>query len=822
MFKAIRRYLVNLVSVFIFIAVFGGMCAVAVFYFYGGGLPDYKRLAEYEPPVVTRLYSNDGKLFAEYAHEKRVFVPIEAIPKRLTDAFLAAEDKNFYHHYGIDFFGIIRASLQNIKRRSQNIRPVGASTITQQVAKNFLLSDISKELSYERKIKEAILAFRIEQAYSKKHILELYLNEIFLGAGSYGVAAASLNYFDKPLDQLSIAEAAYLAGLPKAPSHYNPSKNYDRALIRRNYVLGRMYEDGFISKDEYSKAKSEPITLHNRADADVVKADYFAEEVRREVLNKFGENSLYEGGLTVRTSMDPRLQQIAVKTLRNGLEEYDRKHGFRGPVAHIDINYDWQTDLSKVKDPAGMRPWKKAVVIEVTPSAANIGFVDGTKGSIPMSELTWARKYITVNSLGPVISKPLDVVKPGDVVLVSPRTGDNAKKSEYRLCQIPVVSGALVALDPYTGRVLAMVGGFSYDISQYNRATQAYRQPGSAFKPLVYTAALEKGVSPSDVFMDAPIAINMGWGLGIWKPKNFEDKFFGPTTMRVAFEKSRNTIAVRLAHEKVGITNIIDVAKRLKVTDNMPKQLAMVLGAGETTLLRMTNAFGAFINDGKLPDPTFIDRIQDRHGKTVWVNESSKLINNSNDQDWVGQSIPQIIDSRQPVIDPRIAYQMVSLMTGVVENGTGRRAKISMSEPKTIAGKTGTTNDFFDAWFVGFSPNLVVGVYIGFDGPKSLGNKQGGGILAAPLFGKFMDEALKGEPDTVFRIPPGIRLVKVNRTSGAVAQKGDKDVIWESFKAEDKVSNYSKNFNEGESTDESAYNQNSQPSNEMSGTGGLY
>lgn len=781
---------------------------MVVFYQYGRGLPDYKHLEQYEPPVVTRLYANDGRLFAEYAAEKRVFVPIEAIPKRIIQTFLAAEDKNFYEHYGLDFAGILRAAIMNIRRAKENRRPVGASTITQQVAKNFLLNDISNEVSFARKIKEAILAFRLEHAYTKDHILELYLNEIYLGAGSYGVAAAALNYFNKSLGELTIAEAAFLAGLPKAPSHYNPITAPGPAKIRRDWVIGRMLEEGVINREDAEKATLQPLVLHRRDPAQVVQADYFAEEVRRDLLAQFGQHALYEGGLSVRTSVDPRLQDIAQRTLREGLRTYDRRHGWRGPVARLAVNPQekageaknasfsmWTEHLKTIPQPPGIGDWLLAAVLALDKDAAQIGFVDGSKGRIPLSELKWARKYVSSNQRGPEIQRPKDILAVGDVVMVEQLKD---KLQDYMLCQIPAVSGSVIALDPHTGRVLAMCGGYSYAISQYNRATQAYRQGGSAFKTFVYLAALEKGLTPSTILLDAPIAINMGWGLGIWKPRNYSKKYIGHVTLRSALEKSLNTVTVRIGQEKIGIKPVMDVTKRFGIIDNPPRQMALVLGAGETTLLRMATAYAMIANGGKKITPTFIDRVADRHGKTIWKREEPSC-KGCVSEPWLNQPMPVLTDERVQVTDPETAYQMISILEGVIQRGTGRVVK-RMVPDQVLAGKTGTTNDFFDTWFVGFTPDLVVGFYVGFDSPRTLGEKEQGARVAAPIFGAFMAEALKGVPAIPFRIPPGIRLVRVNHQSGRITSPDDLQAIVEAFKAGHEPSEQEGAYAEGPSS----------------------
>lgn len=819
------RFLTYIFSVLVFIAVIGAGAGFYIFYQYGRGLPDYKHLATYEPPVVTRMYANDGRLFAEYAHEKRLFVPIEAIPQRVIKTFLAAEDKNFYEHFGIDIPGIIRSVIMNVQRARDNRRPIGASTITQQVARNFLLADIAHEVSLKRKIKEAILSLRIEHAFTKDHILELYLNEIFLGNNSYGVAAAALNYFNKTLDQLTVGEAAFLAGLPKAPSRYDPKSQPELATQRRNWVISRMLEEDVITSEQAAEAVKEPITLHQRDSTEVVKADYFAEEVRRNLLKEYGEQALYQGGLTVRTTVDPKLQAIAERCMREGLQEYDRRHGWRGPLKKLDISKNWQEELSKTPKPPGINDWKMAVVISTNKASAEIGLVDGSKGQIPLKELTWARTYITAESLGPAISSPQMVLNKGDVILVSTIMGEDKKPTNtYKLCQIPKVSGGLVVIDPHTGRVLAMQGGFDFRQSQYNRVTQAYRQPGSAFKPFVYLTALERGMTPSSVIMDAPFAINMGYGLGIWAPKNYKKDYAGPTTLRVALEKSRNVVTVRLTHERVGMKNVVETAKRFNIVEKMPMQLAMVLGAGETTLLRLTAAYATIVNGGKQVTPTFFDRIQDRKGKTIKINDP-RVCRGCDQQAWISQnSIPELVDQRKEITSAPTAYQMISIMQGVVDRGTAKVVRTILGDNRPIGGKTGTSNDFFDSWFIGFTPDLVVGSYMGFDEPKTLGPKETGSRDAAPIVANFFKAALEGQPAVPFRIPPGIKLVKVQLSSGKRTKGDGAGIITEAFKVEDELSSERAENDNGIHEDNYNYKNSDESgtSSEMSGTGGVY
>jgi len=748
-----------------------------VLYHFGRDLPDYKQLAVYEPPLMTRVHAADGRLMYEYARESRLFVPIGATPQTVVNAFLSAEDKNFYSHPGIDVTGVARAILTNLRNIGNTRRLVGASTITQQVAKNFLLSN---EVTIDRKVKEAILAFRIEHAFDKDRILELYLNQIYLGRGSYGVAAAALNYFNKSLDKLTLSEVAYLAALPKAPNNYHPIDRIEAAINRRNWVLSRMTDDGYISARQAHLAKEAPLEVYDRDATEFIDADYFTEEVRRQLYQMFGQEALYEGGLSVRTSLDPRLQDIARRALRSGLENYDRRHGWRGPLAHVELEPFWGDALKSVPRPAGMGRWQMAAVVALNEQEATIGVDDGQAGVIPLSEFKWARAWIKGEKLGRQVKRPADVLKIGDVIAVEEVTlKDHTKPHErtFGLRQIPEIEGAIVAMDPHTGRLLAMVGGYSYRESEFNRASQARRQPGSAFKPFVYAAALDEGFTPSSLILDEPFVIDQGPGLGKWRPANYTKKFYGPSTLRLGIEKSRNLMTVRLA-QYIGMDRVVDYARRFGVIEDMPQILSMSLGAGETTLVKLTTAYATLVNGGKQIEPTLIDRIQDRRGRNIY-RQDTRPCEGCTATHWRGQAEPKIPDTRAQVVEPTTAYQMVSILQGVVRRGTGVRIR---SVGKPLAGKTGTTNESRDTWFIGFSPDLAIGVFAGFDKPRSLGNKETGSNVAAPIFKSFATEALKNKPNIPFRIPPGIRLVRVNARTGLPARRGDKGVILEAFK----------------------------------------
>ncbi|MGH1402723.1 MAG: penicillin-binding protein 1A [Alphaproteobacteria bacterium] len=774
----------------------GAVVAVAGFVYilnyYGNDLPDYSQLRNYEPPIVTRLYAGDGHLMAEFAQEKRVFVPIEFIPDRVKQAFIATEDQNFYTHGGVDMTAVARAMLKNIKNKLMGVRrrPEGGSTIAQQVAKNFFFSN---EVSYERKIKEAIIAYRMFKTLGRDEVLELYLNEIFLGGGAYGVASAALYYFDKSLEELNVAEAAYLASLAKAPNNYHPVRNHEKALARRNWVVDRMVVEGYITQAQADLAKAIPLEM--RSDTSKrVDAPYFAEEVRRELSARYGEESLYQGGLAVRTSVDPQLQKVAESVLRDGLVAYDLRHGWRGAVATLPTMDDWRVQLEEVKEPEGaLEGWTLAAVLDVSKDRAKLGFIELDQGEILIEDLEWAREYIDVRKRGEKVTSVEQVLQIGDIVMVEahsvpPEEASAASEPQndevvdvaqrYHLRQVPEIQGALIALDPHTGRVLAMQGGWNYRYggSEFNRATQAVRQPGSAFKPFVYLAALDKGFTPATLVLDAPFVLEDKVA-GTWKPTNYSNEFYGPTPVRVGIEKSRNLMTVRLA-DFLGMDLIASYSDHFGITENMKPLLANSLGAAETTLLKMTAAYGMLVNGGKKITPTFIDRVQNRYGQTVFKHDARACAKCGAMVKWEDQPVPDVPDTREQIADARTTYQMVSIMEGVVQRGTGVRLR-ALKRP--MAGKTGTTNESRDAWFIGFTPNLVVGVYTGFDNPGTLGRKETGSSVAVPIFKDFMDKALADKPPVPFRRPPGIRSIRINAETGARAAPGDKKVIWESF-----------------------------------------
>jgi penicillin-binding protein 1A len=742
---------------------------------YSQDLPDHAALANYEPPVTTRVHAADGSLLAEYAHERRLYLPIQAVPKLVLGAFLSAEDKNFYKHSGIDPEGIVRAALNNFRSGKRQ----GASTITQQVAKNFLLSN---EQTMERKIKEALIALRIEAAFSKDKIFELYLNEIFLGTivpgrNVHGIAAAALEYFSKSVHELTPAEAAYLAALPKGPNNYHPFRKTQEALARRNDILDLMAQNGYITRDEAVRSKALPLGMNIRSVSPNASASgFFAEEVRRELSDRYGQKAVYEGGLSVRATLDPKLQAFARRALVNGLIRFDESQGWRGAQANIPLmGREWGTAIADVPVLADVQPWRLAVVLDTAGGQARIGLQPRKEpggqvarerelGVIPAAGLAWTRRT------------PAQAFQVGDVIYVEPLED---KPGQFRLRQIPEVSGGLVAMDPNTGRVHAMVGGFSFDQSEFNRATQALRQPGSAYKPFVYATALDNGYTPSSIVNDEPISIDPGGGQEVWTPQNFEGRATGPQTLRYGIEKSKNLMTVRLARD-VGMPLIAEYSRRFGIYDDLAPLLPMSLGAGETTVLRMTAAYSMLANGGKRIKPTLIDRIQNRTGQTIYKHDERECIGCSAES-WSNQDEPKLVDKREQVLDPLTAYQMVSILEGVVLRGTAARQKAIIGKP--VAGKTGTTNDAKDLWFVGFSPDLACGVYIGYDKPRSMGDSAQASHYAAPIFGEFMKHALADKPPTPFRVPPGIKLIRVSIGSGLRAGGGEGGgTILEAFK----------------------------------------
>ncbi len=746
-----------------FIAVL--LFTLSTLWYFSIGLPDYKKLSNYQPPISSRVYSDDGKLIAEYAIQKRLFVPYESIPKVVINSFLSAEDKNFFSHPGVDAKGILRAVIKNIKNISQNKRLEGASTITQQVAKNFLLNN---EVSMQRKIKEAILAFRIERAYSKERILELYLNQIYLGQGTYGIAAASLEYFDKSIKELNYTDAALLAALPKAPSKYNPYKYPKVGKFRRNLVLQNLYENNYISKDQLKNFEKKELKLKKRQIEILNEANSYTEEVRRSVKENYGFEKLYSQGLSIKTPLKIDYQIIALKSLRKGIQQYDRRHGWRGEITNKIKNKNWKQKLKKFKlDPT--LNWHFAEIIEV--SNSEIKFITleenrkGINGFINYKNVKWT---LSKNKTIP------DKHEVGDIIFVS------KEKNAWRLKQYPKVNGGIVAIDPYTGDVKALVGGFNFKSSEFNRVTQAKRQPGSAFKPIVYAAALENGFAPNSIILDAPFVESQGVGLKNWKPENYGKKFYGPSTFRKGIEYSRNLMTIRIA-KILGLDKILNLSKKLEIYEDIPELLSVSLGSAETTLINLTAAYAPFVNGGKKIKPNLISRIQDRRGKTIFKVTGrecfgcDKFINQST-------KLPKIKSTNEQIISEETAYQMTSILRGAVLRGTAKKLK-SLNVP--IAGKTGTTNNNYDAWFIGFSSNLVVGVYVGFDNPKTLGKFETGSKAALPIFKNFVENALFKQDFDNFKVPKNIYLTSLNYDTGLKSISGDKNSISEALKKED-------------------------------------
>ena len=734
-------------------------------------LPDYTVLRDYQPPITSRVHAANGVLLAEFARERRLFQPIETVPAQVINAFVAVEDKDFFVHGGISYEGVVRAVRDNILQKigGRTGPLVGASTITQQVAKNFLLSN---EQTWDRKIREALLALKIESTFSKEKIIELYLNEIFFGFNSYGIAAAAMNYFDKALYELKLSEIAYLAALPKGPANYHPFRHPEAAITRRNHVINRMLEEGYITQEEADAAKADSLDVVPRQDnTRIDSAAYFNEEVRRKLLSLYGEDQLYGGGLSVRTTLDPHLQELARDALVRGLVNFDQSKGYRGPIKNLDIGEDWGSTVFSVEPLWDVPEWKVAIVLEMETNEAKIGIrprpgVDGKvsgeriTGQLPGREMQW---------LAPKLNR---VLKVGDVIFVEPVEG---KDGIYTLRQIPKVEGALVAMDPETGRVFAMVGGFSFANSQFNRATQALRQPGSSFKPIVYAAALDNGYTPASVVLDAPLEIVNGDG-SRWRPSNYSNNFYGPQTLRRGIERSRNVMTVRLAQD-IGMPMVSEYARMFGVYDDLLPVLAMSLGAGETTDMRMTSAFATIANGGRRITPTLIDRVQDRTGKTIFKHDQ-RLCDGCSAESWQNQGEPLIIDNREQVLDPMTAYQITSMMEGVVQRGTARSVK-ALGRP--VAGKTGTSSNYKDAWFIGFTPEMAVGIYVGYDTPASMGRSATGGGLAAPIFTDFMKAALAGTQPTPFTPPPGMTQVWIDPTTGIRATAGGSAIL-EAFK----------------------------------------
>ena len=745
---------------FLFIGLLG---ILSILWVYSNDLPDYKFLKNYKPPISSKLYSNDGQLLSEFSSEKRIFVPYNSIPTLVVNSFLSAEDKNFFKHPGVDAKGVLRAIINNISNIISSRRLEGASTITQQVAKNFLLSN---EVSIDRKLKEAILAFRIERALSKQRILELYLNQIYLGEGSYGIASASLQYFDKPISELDYSEAALLAALPKAPSRYNPYKDIELAKFRRNLVLKNLYDNKYLDEHQFNKLSNQDIILKKRKSVYLENSNYYVEDIRKFIVEEYGFDKVYKQGFTINTPLNLKLQEQATKSLRKGLIEFDKKKGWRGPLLNIKYSKKWSNNLKdlKLEDSIG---WKLSIVKKINKFSIEIETSDGDEGVIEFSSIDWTKKNF----------EELFII--GDVIY-----SKKIENNKYDLKQLPKVNGAIVVMDPYTGRVLALSGGFSFKNSEFNRATQALRQPGSAFKPFVYALALESGYTPATLILDAPIVFDQGEDLKLWKPENYGKKFYGPSTLRTGVEKSRNLMTVRIA-QNIGINKIANFAKDLKIYDNPEELLSLSLGSSETTLLKITNAYCSFVNGGKLIYPKFIDRIQDSEGNTIF-NSEKRNCEGCDQISYLSNSIPKIKNNFKQIISKETAYQMTSILEGTVKRGTAKGLRDLNLD---LGGKTGTTNKNTDTWFIGFSSNYVIGVYVGYDEPSPLGKFETGARTAMPIFKDFVKNTVKKDTARPFKVPKGIRMLVVNSNTGKRASYNDDSIIIEAFKDKDLVNN---------------------------------
>ncbi len=765
MIEFIKKTLVFLFAILL-LSFFG---VFLILWIFSNDLPDYRFLKNYKPPVSSRVYAGNGELISEFSTEKRIFVPYESIPDKVLYSFLSAEDKNFFNHPGIDAKGIVRAVVKNIHNILTSKRLEGASTITQQVAKNFLLSN---EVSISRKIKEAILAFRIERALSKKRIMELYLNEIYLGQGTYGVAAASLEYFDKSISKLEFEEAALLAALPKAPSKYNPFKSPALAMERRNIVVNNLYENNYIKKKEYENLKNKPINLKQRKIKLLEDSNYYSEEVRRILIKDYGFDKIYKEGLHIKTPINPVFQIQAIKALRQGLELYDRRKGWRGVLTNKINNNNWHKDedIKKFFLENSIN-WNLAKVLKINDFSIKIQIDNNEIGKILLENISWTKKDFNT------------LFKIGDIIYVQ-----RIKKNFWELKQLPEVNGSIVVMDPYTGRVLSMVGGFSYRLSEFNRATQAFRQPGSAFKPFVYALALENGYTPSTLILDAPMVLEQGFDLKLWKPENYGKKFYGPSTLRTGIEKSRNLMTVRIALD-LGIKKITDFSKKLEIYKNPKKLISISLGSEETTLLKLTSAYCTFVNGGKKIQPIFIDRIQDGSGLTIF-NSDKRICKKCEEISYLSDEIPKIEDNFEQILSPETSYQVVTLLEGVIQRGTGKKLK---KLKLNLGGKTGTTNNNTDTWFVGFTSRLVVGVYVGMDEPKSLGKYETGSRTAMPIFKNFIVNTITKKDALPFKVPEGITMMVVNSRTGKKSNVKSSKTIYESYK--------DKNLNELETND---------------------
>ena len=745
------------------------LIVVSVLWAFSNNLPDYKYLKSYKAPVSSKIYSGDGELIQDFSSEKRIFIPFNSIPKIVINSFLSAEDKNFFDHPGIDAKGVLRAIIKNISNIINSKRLEGASTITQQVAKNFLLTN---EVSLQRKLKEAILAFRIERSLSKERILELYLNQIYLGQGSYGIAAASLEYFDKSIDELNYEEAALLAALPKAPSRYNPYKNKKVAKFRRDLVLKNLLENKYINNMQFAELRDKEIILKKRKKIFLEDSRYYVEEVRKDIIDKLSYDKVYKDGLNIKTPLNLDLQEIASNVLRNGIENYDRRKGWRGSNKNINLsNNNWKSLINdNLEKKIG---WEIARVIKIDDTKAIIETKNNKKGELNSLSLDWIKN-----------SKNKKNLNVGDIIYVK-----QDKNSSYDLKQLPSVNGAIVVMDPYTGRVLALSGGFSFKKSEFNRATQALRQPGSAFKPFIYALALENGYTPSTLILDAPLVLKQGTDLKMWKPENYGKKFYGRSTLREGLEKSRNLMTVRISQD-LGLNKIVNLSKKLGIYENPNELLSISLGSAETTLLKLTSAYCSFVNGGKLVKPKLIDRIQDSEGNTIFKTED-RYCENCKNISFLSDEVPKIKDNFKQIFSPQTAYQITSILEGATKRGTAKKLRNLNLD---IAGKTGTTNKNTDTWFIGFTSDLVVGVYIGYDEPQTLGKFETGAKTAMPIFKSFMKRAVKKENTRPFKIPENITLMVVDSRTGKKVSFASKKTLIESFKSEKINQNFDVNL----------------------------
>ncbi len=745
----------------IFIFVFSGLllssiCILAILWAFSNNLPDYKFLKNYKPPVSSKVYSGEGELVSDFSSEKRIFIPYEAIPEKIINSFLSAEDKNFFTHPGVDAKGVLRAIINNVFNVIYSKRLEGASTITQQVAKNFLLSN---EISLNRKLKEAILAFRIERALTKERILELYLNQIYLGEGTYGIASASLKYFDKPINELAYSESALLAALPKAPSKYNPYKNIKIAKFRRNLVLKNLLENKYISQKDYEIFKNSEIKLKKRKKIYLEDTRYYVEDIRKKIVEQFGFDKVYKQGFNIKTPLNLSLQKIATNSLRKGLIDYDQRRGWRGPITNKKISKDWNKNLKNYFLEKSLG-WEIAIVKSINELSIEIETNEKKVGKIYSKGISWTKKQIA------------DIFKVGDLIYVK-----KTNKNIYELKQLPKVNGSIIVMDPFTGRVLAQSGGFSFKKSEFNRASQALRQPGSAFKPFIYALALENNYSPSTLVLDAPLVLEQGTDLKMWKPENYGKKFYGPSTLRMGLEKSRNLMTVRVAQD-LGIKKIVNFSKKIGIYENPEELLSISLGSAETTLLKLTTAYCSFVNGGKLVNPIMIDRIQDSEGNTIY-NSEKRICNDCEQISFDSKKVPKISNNFNQIFSPESAYQMISMLEGVVKRGTGKKLRDLNLD---LAGKTGTTNKNTDTWFIGFTSKLVIGVYVGMDEPKPLGKYETGAKTAMPVFKEFIKAAITKKDARPFKVADNITMMVIDPLTGKKSSFDSKKTIIEVFK----------------------------------------